>query len=248
MRKRRDPGSANTGGWITTYADMMNNLLVLFMALYAMSIMDVQKFQALANSLNSAFTGSSIVAAVETPDTGAPESIPPEAVQSLSPSPDESPAQEDDFDHIYQIIQQKIEESGYADSIILEKAEDYIKFRFSDSVLFYPDSPEMRQSSFEILKYMGDILLGVDGYIRTIDIGGHTATVNGGQTESFFAWELSSERAIAVLEFFVNNCSLPQSKMTVSGYSHYQPVASNDNEEDRKQNRRVEVKITRIKK
>jgi chemotaxis protein MotB len=250
MRKKAsDDAPMNTGGWLTTYADMMNNLLVLFMALYAMSVMDLEKFQALANSLNSEFVGTASQVVENAAGIGAnsdieyPLSSPPLASGQPELTPDVA-AQ--DFDKIYAAIQKKINESGYDDSILLEKSEGYIKFRFKDSVLFYPDSPKMKDTSYEILKYMGDLLLSIDPSIQTIEIGGHTATVNGGNTTSFFAWELSSDRAIAVLEFFVKNCSLPQAKMTVSGYSHYQPVAGNDNEEDRAQNRRVEVKITRV--
>lgn len=244
MRRSSEDAPMNTGGWLTTYADMMNNLLVLFMALYAMSVMDLEKFKALAGSLNSALSGPVATATTNAPSTGGySDTI---IDQSAPPVSEQNAESASDFDEIFATIQKKINESGYADSIILEKSEEYIKFRFKDSVLFYPDSPAMKSSSFEILKYMGDVLMSVDKNIRSIEIGGHTATVNNGNTTSFFAWELSSDRAIAVLKFFSNTCKLPQSKMTVSGYSHYQPVAGNDNETNRSQNRRVEVKITRV--
>ncbi len=245
MRRSGDDAPMNTGGWLCTYADMMNNLLVLFMALYAMSIMDLEKFKALAGSLNSALSGPVATATTNSPSTGGySDSVTID--QSAAPVSEQNAESASDFDEIFATIQAKINESGYADSIILEKSTEYIKFRFKDSVLFYPDSASMKSTSFEILKYMGDVLLSVDKNIQSIEIGGHTATVNNGNTTSFFAWELSSDRAIAVLEFFVGNCSLPQSKMTVSGYSHFQPVAENDNENNRSLNRRVEVKITRV--
>jgi len=247
MRKRTgDDMPINVNGWLTTYADMMNNLLVLFVALYAMSVMDLQKFQALAASLTSAFTGEYTEQTEAGGGTvGSDIEAAAEAALALPAVTEAEPKEEDEFDRIYAAIQKKIDESGLSDSIVLERTEEYIKFRFTDTVLFYPDSPVMRPESYDILKYMGDILLSVDNDIQSIEIGGHTATTNGGNTKSYFAWELSADRAISVLKFLSETCNLPQSKMSVSGYSHYQPVASNDNEQDRYRNRRVEIKIIR---
>lgn len=152
----------------------------------------------------------------------------------------------DEFDRVYQLIKEKIAEGGYADSIIIDKNDAYITFRFKDNVLFYPDSPVMRETHSEILQYMGDLLLSVDNDIYSIEISGHTARVQEDDSRTnYMAWELSSDRAIAVLDFFVNSCGLPQTKMVVSGYSHNAPIAGNSSEEERAQNRRVEVKIVR---
>ncbi|MPN44703.1 hypothetical protein SDC9_192268 [bioreactor metagenome] len=112
-------------------------------------------------------------------------------------------------------------------------------------MLFYPDSPVIKSDNVQVLKFIGDILNEIDPLIQTIEIGGHTAST-GEPTSSFFSWELSSDRAISVLKYLVRTCDLPESKMTVSGYSRYHPIASNDNEESRQLNRRVEIKITRV--
>jgi chemotaxis protein MotB len=86
----------------------------------------------------------------------------------------------------------------------------------------------------------------VNQLVATIDIAGHTAKVGEDSTADFFPWELSSDRAITVLKFFVQKCTLPQSKMTISGYSHYSPVADNGTEAGKALNRRVEIKITKV--
>ena len=237
-RRHSEDEKQDTGRWLTTYSDMMNNLLVLFMVLYAMSIMDMKKFEALASQLNSAFNKTVSVEEVKFDQDG-DENI--ELAEALAE--EES---EDTFDELYERIKQEIAEKGYEDIIVAEKGENYIKFRFNDNVIFYPDSSKMKPESYDILAYVGGVLLSVDDQVEKIEIGGHTATVNGGNESSFFAWELSSNRAIAVLKFLATECSLPQSKMSVSGYSHYSPVSSNDTEESRSLNRRVEIKISRL--
>ena len=221
------PEEKGAPAWLASYSDMMTDLMAIFVILFAFAAMatssenkDIK--EELENIKNQTSASSTVTGGVEDAQT------------------------DDELDKIYESIKEKIEQSGYADSILLEKTKGYIKFQFRDNVLFYPDSPTMRESSFSILQYMGDLLASINSNIGSIEISGHTAKVGEDSNTNFFAWELSSNRAIAVLKFLVNKCSLPQSKMIVSGYSHYQPVSGNDQEKDRAQNRRVDIKIVRV--
>lgn len=47
----------NQERWLITYADLMNNLLILFIMLYALSATDVLKFKSFMSSFKIAFTG-----------------------------------------------------------------------------------------------------------------------------------------------------------------------------------------------
>lgn len=246
MHSRRHGGEdeqINTDRWLTTYADMMNNLLVLFMVLYALSVMNNEKFKALSEQFSQTFgveTAAEIIAQVSSA----------EATEDTTPVVDvreKIVETQDEFDEIYYLLKKRIGEGGFEKVITLEQQENYIIFTFNDSVLFYPDSPVIKPECKDILGYTGDLLYGVDNIIKTIEIGGHTAS-SGSQTSSFFAWELSADRAIAVLKFMTTQCKLPQSKMSISGFSKYHPIADNSTESGRVLNRRVEIKITRIDK
>jgi chemotaxis protein MotB len=52
---------------------------------------------------------------------------------------------------------------------------------------------------------------------------------------------LSTARAISVLRFFVENQNIRSSRLSVSGYGEYKPVAPNSSDANRAQNRRVEI-------
>lgn len=56
-------------------------------------------------------------------------------------------------------------------------------------------------------------------------------------------WELSAARALAVVHYFINSEGLEPSRLRAVGLGEYQPVASNDTAQGRRQNRRVEVVI-----
>jgi chemotaxis protein MotB len=59
-RNRSSDDKQNTDRWLLTYSDMMNNLLVLFMMLYAMSVIDAQKFKSIAQGLSDVFSQTKI--------------------------------------------------------------------------------------------------------------------------------------------------------------------------------------------
>lgn len=231
--------------WLLTYADMMNNLLILFMVLYAMSVIDLNKFEALARELKNALSPSSAPMTNNDLSAEYTELAGGKDVAETASQMAAKEAGEDEFDKVYEKLQQKIKESGYAQQVTLEKGDNYIKIKFGDNVLFYPDSSVMKTNEVQVLKIVGDILYSINSLIQSIEIAGHTATT-GNQTDSTFSWELSSNRAISVLDYLVHNCSLPESKMYISGFSRYHPVASNEEENSRQLNRRVEIKITKV--
>ena len=58
-------------------------------------------------------------------------------------------------------------------------------------------------------------------------------------------WELSVVRACAVARFFIEETKVPARKFYLSGHSYFQPVKPNYTAENRAENRRVEIIITR---
>ena len=55
--KKRGNDSDNVGTWLTTYGDLMTNLLCFFVLLFSMATIDNQKYEDVANSLRSTFQG-----------------------------------------------------------------------------------------------------------------------------------------------------------------------------------------------
>jgi len=56
-------------------------------------------------------------------------------------------------------------------------------------------------------------------------------------------WELSSGRALAVVHYLIDKRNLEPDRIRAVGFGEFQPVASNDAPEGRRQNRRVEIVI-----
>jgi chemotaxis protein MotB len=268
-RRSSESPKINTGAWLNTYADLMNNLLVFFMLLYVMSVIDLQKFKKLSTSFVDTFLGTTQESQVVTPpgsnvsnelvvmptDTSSsPETSPtasPEFTPTASPAATIDPdlVSEQQYDALFDRINILLEEKGYADQVSVEKKIDIIYLRFREGVFFYADSPELKPEAYPIIDTISNIIMESYDLIAGIDISGHTAKVRNDPPSktNLFSWELSTDRALTVLKYLVQQCDMPQEKLSVTGYSCNQLYVEGDEEEFLAQNRRVELRLSRNK-
>jgi OOP family OmpA-OmpF porin len=71
----------------------------------------------------------------------------------------------------------------------------------------------------------------------TAEIGGHTDNI----ASAAYNQKLSEKRANSVRQYLIDKFGINGSRLTAVGYGLTKPVASNDTEEGRQQNRRVEA-------
>jgi OOP family OmpA-OmpF porin len=105
-------------------------------------------------------------------------------------------------------------------------------------VLFDLDSAEIRSEALPMLDEAVSILN--QNLAIGVEIQGHTCS--RGTDE--YNMELSERRANAVRDYFVNQ-GIDADRLTAEGYGESEPAYSNDTEESRAKNRRVELKPTR---
>lgn len=105
----------------------------------------------------------------------------------------------------------------------------------TSEIVFEFDSAEIKPESYKILNEIGDALS--EWPELEIEIGGHTD--NKGSED--YNQKLSEKRAQAVLDYLTKNFSdIRHGNYSVKGYGEKKSVASNDSEEGRAENRRVE--------
>ena len=123
------------------------------------------------------------------------------------------------------------------------------RFVFPSEVLFASGSTELNEEGQgEMLKVARALLeigseipddinwvLRVDGHTDNIPLSGSGAIRDN--------WELSSERATAVVRFFIEN-GIPARRLVAAGFGEFQPLEEADTDEARAKNRRIELKLT----
>jgi outer membrane protein OmpA-like peptidoglycan-associated protein len=104
------------------------------------------------------------------------------------------------------------------------------------NIFFDTNKSEIKDESKPELKKLVDFL-NLNPTVR-IEVSGHTDNVGSDQLNQ----TLSENRAKSVYQYLVTN-NINPTRLVYKGYGETQPVASNDNEEDRSKNRRTEFKI-----
>jgi len=115
---------------------------------------------------------------------------------------------------------------------------------FQENIFFEPGKTGIRKENYELLD---SIAVAVASCSNDILIMGHTDDIppqRGGYDSN---WELSADRGLVVLDYFIKNKRLAPSRFYVGGYGSYRPLFPNDSPEHRSLNRRVEI-IFRINK
>lgn len=98
----------------------------------------------------------------------------------------------------------------------------------------------LREASFPELNRLVTLLESYPN--MKIEIGGHTDNVGSLK----FNTDLSETRAKSVVEYLISK-GIKSDRLNYKGYAYLQPIDTNDTEDGRQQNRRVEFKVLSIK-
>jgi len=126
--------------------------------------------------------------------------------------------------------------------ITITQLEGKLKVNMLDEILFDSGKTTIKPEGLEILKKVGKILLNAKD--KAISIEGHTDDVPIGaalQQQYPTNWELSAARATNVARYLQEKIGIDPTLLSATGYGEYRPVASNESEEGRAKNRRIEI-------
>ena len=228
VKKEKD----NTERWMLSYLDFITLLMLFFLMMYAISNVDNKKAEALAHSLKIGFNsgnGQNVIAVSDSADTTS--AIDEETLKALTEA--------EKLEDIKKKVDELVETSELKGSVTTSIQERGLLISFNDSVLFNSGDAKVKTDWYNKLVSISKVLNEIDNYIR---VEGHTDNV-AINTEFYHSnWQLSSDRASNVVEFLISQSIKPE-RLSAVGYGEYRPVKSNDTEEGRAANRRVDILI-----
>jgi len=130
-----------------------------------------------------------------------------------------------------------IENAGLGNVAHAERTDTGFKVTFGSNVMFPSGVATINRDAFPYLDKMIAITEKDNFSVR---VEGHTDNVPIHTKRFLSNWELSTERAVNVLRYFLDQGKIPPKRLAAVGFSEYHPVASNDTPEGRQVNRRVE--------
>lgn len=249
--RRQAPAEAEGGeAWLTTYADAITLLLAFFVMLYSMTTTDVQRFREFVQGLAEPFGNESVRNGL-LPDgpsvigPGGETSDPIDTLSERTPvqledAPVVQPtADHDALDDIRSDVGTRLRDADLADAVDYTRVERGLVISIrSDDVLFDTGSSTIRPEGRRVLRALAPSLRNLPDHI---EVEGHTDNQPFVGTSSD-NWQLSTDRALAVLRLLVGFGVDPATVGAV-GYGEFRPRASNATSTGRSANRRVDIVI-----
>ena len=273
MAKRKEDAPApGSPAWMATFSDLMNLLLCFFVMLFAMSNMDEAKLAALVAAMNNTVsmfeagaaaigdgilvsngvsqlneldqyinsTGRSSDSDTENEEKqkfeGFPEGV---TVEQLQEAMDALAIQENE--ELKELVEEVLVDNSIADQVDVSFTAQYVQLTMNGALLFDSGSAELKPEAENVLDKVAVIL---DRYSEgTVVIEGHTDNVPIHNTLYNSNEELSSARALSVFYYLVDHTYLDPANLQHAGMGERNPITSNDTDEGRRSNRRVEIRI-----
>ena len=146
------------------------------------------------------------------------------------------------LDDTKKTIETSLKDEIAARQIELVEMKDTLKVVFIDKILFDSGSIDINDQGKKLLLVVAESVRGHKDQMVVVE--GHTDNKPLGPTlkEKFPSnWELSTARAAAVVRFLQQEGRLQPERLSARGYSFYRPLTTNNTEEGRSQNRRIEI-------
>ncbi len=136
------------------------------------------------------------------------------------------------MDRQEKVLREKLQGSG----VRVQRDGKNIKLIMPGNITFATGSANIRADFFSVLDSVVDVIKEFKD--TRVHVAGHTDSVGSDATNQ----RLSEERASAVKYFLVDQ-RVPAGRVSAEGFGERYPIASNDSDAGRQQNRRVELEL-----
>jgi chemotaxis protein MotB len=123
--------------------------------------------------------------------------------------------------------------------VMIKDTREGVSINLLEALLFETGKADIRPEADKTLNEISTYLVSLPNMIR---VEGHTDNVPIHTVQFPSNWHLSVARAMNT-GYYIILQGIPPQRISIAGYSEYQPVAPNDTPENRLKNRRVEIVI-----
>ncbi|MDP4099241.1 flagellar motor protein MotB [Paenibacillus sp. P96] len=240
--------------WLLPYSDLMTLLLALFIVLFGMSSLDAKKFEQMAKSMSSAFSGGSGVLdntsanPVENAsmDMGKNQETVQDPVKSKKSSDlqkELARREQEDLEKLKRQMDKYIKQNGLTEQLSTKLNQSQLMITISDNALFASGQATVKPDARKIANAISGLLDEFPDY--DVIVSGHTDNIPISNSEYPSNWELSADRALNFMRILLQDKQLNPQKFSAIGYGEYRPTATNSTNVGRAKNRRVEISVIR---
>ena len=235
---RRRKGAPSGATWETIYCSLALILVAFFAMLVSYSSIDEGK----TTNFKRGFGGDQPkgVEGLMSYGTGGFKTDKGKGSAILKPSKDIIKDEHSKAMLTLKMLKKYLRDTGLDNVIRVEQTQGGFKAVFEDDVLFPSGVAEISPALYPVLDRLTQV---ARESVFDVWIEGHTDTIPIATPRFPSNWELSTDRAVSVLRYFMERGGVPAKRLFAVGFGQYRPVASNDTAEGRGKNRRVECRF-----
>jgi chemotaxis protein MotB len=243
-RKKKHPEHENHERWLVSYADFITLLFAFFVVMFASSQGDKGKAQQVSDGVKKALEGDNITAMVAAMINGpASEKPGPDKVNvpDLAHPLPEQIRREQQLSELMpslRVLSGELHEEIGKGQIEIRMTDRGLVVSFAQAALFPSGDDFISNGAYAGIAKVATAIAQLPNRIR---LEGHTDSrpINTPRFQS--NWDLSAARSIALLKILTERFGVPADRLSVAGYADTAPMESNDTEEGRGRNRRVDI-------
>jgi len=248
-KKKANAEHENHERWLVSYADFITLLFAFFVVMFASTQADRTKARAVSESVKEALEHGQFSAAISTvlgrgrhearkaPITNDPA----EARENPSPPPGPPAARPPaDLTKSMGSLQQGLESEIKSGKVQLKMTPRGLIISLREAAFFASGDDTVAPASYPILGKISEVIAQVPNPLR---LEGHTDSVPIHNSRFRSNWQLSVARSIAMLELLHERHQFPTERMSVAGFAENAPTDTNETEQGRAHNRRVDVVV-----
>jgi len=221
-RKREEEGPKGLPGWMATFSDMVTLLLTFFVLLLSMASFDeTSRVDAVMESIRAALGTANFRGLVGQSEKKSYVSDVPKSKDHANP--------------IVAKLRDGFRDQLDSNKMDFQAADDEVRLRLDDRLFFEEGSAQLHPSTFGLIQNIVTAVKDHDDL--EVEVIGHTDASG----DSFDNWQLSSDRATAVVTAMARR-GVPGGRLAAVGKGEYAPGV--DRRVDPEWNRRIEVVIS----
>jgi chemotaxis protein MotB len=246
MSRRGKRHAVSHDRWLVSYADFITLLFAFFVVLYAFAKADQKKQLQVSASIDTAFRALGLFPnAARQPSSGAAAAAGAEKAEipmNIVMGEDVlSPAQvKSDLERLHRELAQTLSNQVATHTVSIQMGRDGLVISLREAGFFASGAAMPKPETLATLKQIA-ASLGRTPYDLRIE--GHTDNIPIHNAEFDSNWELSTARATRIARIFLDAKAIPAERISAAGYAEFHPVASNDTEGGRAENRRVDLVV-----
>ena len=246
MKRRKTAEPENHERWLVSYADFMTLLFAFFVVMFASTQSDKNKAKEVSDSVRQALEHgefSSAISSVLGRGKHAAKKAPrPDATaereKSNIPPPRPADQHPSDLAKSLDTLQKGLEAELKSGKLLLRLDARGLIISLREATFFASGDDAVAAASLPILAKIAAVVQALPNPVR---LEGYTDSRPIHTSRFRSNWELSSARSIAMLELLRDRFQIPASRMAVAGYAENAPTDTNETEEGRAHNRRVDL-------